>query len=568
MVVTGSFEPAPLEESDRTVQVFDLRKDAGLLFDSFTDYLKLDSSIDLQERAPNGVQTDLSIRGGTFAQSLVLLNGLRLNDAQTAHNNMDIPVPLDAITQIQVLHGSGSTQYGSDAVTGVVNLIAAPPETPELTLRTSAGNFGRNEQSGSAAASFGPLSEELAFARDFSSGFLPDRDYRLLSLASISHLKSLLGSTDVILALSDRPFGADQFYGNFPSWERTKEWLAAVRQELGANTEADLSFRRQTDLFVLFRDDPQIFTNRHIVESWEGDLRRTDTLPAGARLSYGAEMFSDSIDSNNLGQHSRVYGAGYLDYDIRTLRRFSFSAGLRTDVYNNFQTQVDPTVSAGYWLSSAFKLRASISRAFRLPSYTDLYYQDPANVGSPFLKPETAWNYEAGLDWQPGARWRAGFTVFQRHDSNLIDFVRTSASDIFRATNFDHLVFTGGEGRVEWQPVAGQTFDFEYTGLQGDKRNDPLVVSKYAFNYPVHSGIVAWRGTLGKWIVARTRVGVMERFDSYAYCVWDASAAASRGRVRPFLQLTNLTGTVYYEVPGVVMPQRGVLGGVEITTLR
>ena len=243
VVVTGTFEPAPLEEMDRTVHVFDLRKDGGLLFNSFADYLKLDSSVNLQERAADGVQADLSMRGGTFAQTLVLLNGMRLNSAQTAHSNMDIPVPMEAVTEMQVLRGSGSTQYGSDAVTGVVNLIVKPPETPEAMVRMAVGNFGRNEESGTVGGNWGPASEEIAFARDFSSGFEPDRDYRLLSLASISHLKTGLGATDLILSMSDRPFGADQFYGNFPSWERTKEWLAAARQELGSKTELDFSYR-------------------------------------------------------------------------------------------------------------------------------------------------------------------------------------------------------------------------------------------------------------------------------------------------------------------------------------
>ena len=209
-----------------------------------------------------------------------------------------------------------------------------------------------------------------------------------------------------------------------------------------------------------------------------------------------------------------------------------------------------------------------MSRAFRLPNYTDLYYHDPANEGSPNLLPEKAWNYEAGADWHGSAKLRGSLTVFERRDTDLIDYVRTSASDIFRATNFDHLAFTGGEAEMEWEPWSGETFDAQYTGMRGDRRNDPLVVSKYVFNYPVHSGLVAWRGHIGKWIVGRTRIGVVERYDSGVYGVWDASAAWARGRVRPFVQLTDLTDTIYYEIPGVVMPRRGVIGGVELRTSR
>src|SRR5579871_3042470 len=124
VVVTGTFLPAPLSETNRSVELFDTRS-TPLLFNSSVDYLKLDPEIDLQQRAPNGVQADLSIDGSTFAETLVLLNGLRMNDAQTAHHDMDIPIPLEAISRIEVLHGAGSTFYGSDAMGGAVNFMTA-----------------------------------------------------------------------------------------------------------------------------------------------------------------------------------------------------------------------------------------------------------------------------------------------------------------------------------------------------------------------------------------------------------------------------------------------------------
>jgi iron complex outermembrane receptor protein len=562
VVVTGAYSPAPLDEIDRTVRVFNVNQDRALA-SSISDYLRLDSSVDLRRRAPDDIQGDLSIRGGGFGQALVLLNGMRLNDPQSGHHNLDLPVSLAAIDEIQILHGSGSTQYGSDAVTGVVNLLAKPG-APELRLRTAAGNFGVNQQSGALAFRARSLSQEFVFSRDFSSGFRADRDYRNLSLASISHATSRAGATDIMLALSDRPFGADQFYGNYNSWERTKGWFAAVRQELGPHTEADFAFRRHTDLFVLYRDRPQVFTNRHAVESWEGDLRRSDGLPRGARFNYGIETYADNIASNNLGYHSRMRGAGYLAVDLQPFHRLSLSAGIRDEVWGSFNHELSPTVSAGLWLSSKWKLRAAAGRAFRLPSYTDLYYHDPANIGSPNLLPETAWNYEAGVDWRPSARIRAGLTVFQRRERNVIDYVRYSPADIFRATNFQRLTFTGVESSVEWAIVRGQLLRFEYTGLGGRRDAIAGAISKYVFNYPIHNGVAAWQGAIGPELVARVRVGALERFARDPYAIWDAAVARSRGRVRPFVQFTNITDTSYEEIAGVLMPGRAVLGGVEL----
>lgn len=106
----------------------------------------------------------------------------------------------------------------------------------------------------------------------------------------------------------------------------------------------------------------------------------------------------------NLGGHARSRGAAYAALDFRALRRFSLSVSAREEVYRNFSGEFSPTVAGGVWLSERVKLRASASRGFRVPSYTDLYYHDPANVGSPNLRPEREWTYEGGLDWNPGGR--------------------------------------------------------------------------------------------------------------------------------------------------------------------
>jgi iron complex outermembrane receptor protein len=104
IVVTGTPDPIPLSATDRSVTSYDVSPRA-VLFGSFADVLRLDSSVDLQQRTP-GLQGDISIRGASYGQTLVLVNGIRVNDAQSAHHNFDIPVPLDAVSQMEVLRGS------------------------------------------------------------------------------------------------------------------------------------------------------------------------------------------------------------------------------------------------------------------------------------------------------------------------------------------------------------------------------------------------------------------------------------------------------------------------------
>jgi iron complex outermembrane receptor protein len=560
VIVTGTYDPIPLEESDRNVQVENISPARALLATSITDFLKLDSSVDLQERAPNGVQSDISLRGTNFGQTLILLNGLRINDAQTGHHDMDIPLPLDSIGQVEILKGAGSTLYGSDAVGGVVNFVTKVPETDDFSVRFGMGNFGTNQERADGTFVLGPWSQEVAFSRDFSTGFIPDRDYRDLQFGSNSHVKDPFGATDLTLGYADRPFGADQFYGPYDSWERTKVWFAGLHRTFGEQTEVDFGYRRHSDLFVLLRDDPSFYTNRHIDETTQAAIRRWEKLGLNTRFHYGAEMIHDGIDSNNLGRHSRTRGSAFAALDVRALKRFAFSIGAREEVFGSGQSQFSPSATAGMWLTAKMRLHASVTHAFRLPSYTDLYYSDPDDLGNPNLKPEKAWDYEAGADWDFSRHFRATANVFELRQRDVIDYVRSDPDEPYVATNFDKLNFTGAEVSLKFYGFA-----VSYTAMRGSFDASEVLESKYTAYYPSHDAVVSWEGMLGHGVILRTRIGAMQRYQKDPYGIWDCYAAWSRGRIHPFFQMTNISNTMYQEISGVLMPSRAVLGGVELS---
>ncbi len=562
--MTGTFAPLPVNEIDRSVSVINTRENP-LLYNHWTDYLQLDPSVDLQPRAADGVQADLSIRGSTFAQTLVLLNGLRMNDVQSSHHDMDLPLPTDSLERIEILRGAGSTFYGSDAVGGTINFITGPPAYSEFRVGSAIGNFGTNQETASAAFVANKLDEQLSVARDFSSGFRPDRDYRSLTVFSNSGTQTELGRTLVMLGYGDKPFGADQFYGNFNSWERTKSWFAGLKQDLGDKTEFDLGYRRHTDEFVLIRDNPSIYENNHVDESWQSALRRRQSLGQNSTFFYGGEGFHESIESNNLGNHARSHGAVYADYDVRAWRSFSFSVGAREEIFDTGDSEFAPTVAAGYWIKSGWKLKASGSRAFRLPTYTDLYYSDPANLGNSNLKPETAWSYEGGLVWDQGGRYKAEATVFERREKNDIDYVRNVASNgPYQAMNINSINFTGVETSFGMRLPQNQEVNFSYTGLYGAQQALNGLQSRYLFNYPVADAVVAWQGTLPGKLIAKSRIGVASRYSSDPYGVWDADVGREFQHVAAHLAFSNLSDTQYEEVQGVIMPGRSVIFGIDL----
>ncbi|MFB3915807.1 MAG: TonB-dependent receptor plug domain-containing protein [Terriglobales bacterium] len=593
VVVTGTFQPLPLEEADRAVNSLDTRE-APLLFGTFVDYLRSEPSLDLRERGSNDVQVDVSMRGASFGQTLVLVNGFRFNDAQSGHHNFDMPFPLLSMERIEVLRGAGSTYYGADALGGAVNFITAPPAATEFRLGSAVGNFGINQQHASVSYSSKRISQQVSVARDFSSGFMADRDYRNLQFGSNTHVKNALGYANLLMAYSDKPFGANQFYGPYNSWERTKAWFAGITQDLGTKTQAAFAYRRHTDDFLLFRDKPLTYENRHSDESWEAALRRHDSLSQKAVLSYGAEAYRDTIDSIHLkdgvitpalGSHARNRGAIYLDLDMRALRRFSFSIGAREEVYAGTQTHFSPTVSGAYWVSSKLKLRTSVSNGFRLPTYTDLYYADPGNIGNPNLKPESAWNYEGGLDWNANDKLGGSVTVFHRRERNDIDFSKPvdpadpyvdawctahATAGMWCASNVQNLRFTGVEASLRLRLARDQRVDFAYTGLTADREPLPNMLSKYAFQYLSHSGTAAWQGRLPGRLLGRTRVGVLQRRERDAYPLWNLSLMRTFSYFTPYLQLTNLSNTGYADLfnPDVRVPGRTAVLGMEFALSR
>lgn len=567
VTVTTTVQPIPLSESDRSVQTLDTRQ-YPLLFNSVVDYLGLDSSVNLQSRAAAGVQADLSIRGTTFEQSLILLNGLRIDDPETGHLNLDIPVPLDAVSRIEVLHGSGSTFYGSDAIGGAVNLITAEPAVPltgspfSITAKAGGGNYSSTEQSFRADYATKPFSAELSGSRDTSDGFIADRNYASNAISAETWLNLKPGTTDILVAMSDRPYGANQFYGAYPSWERTKGWFASIQQQLGTRTAASFAYRRHTDMFVLFVDDPSIYENNHIDTAWQSALRRVDHLAANVTLSYGLEANGDAIQSTNLGRHARNQGAGYANLSLPSLGRFSLSIGAREEIFSGGDAIFSPDAAVAFTLTHTLRLRASAGHGFRLPTYLDLYYSDPTTIGNPNLKPESSWSYEGGVDWTPAnGRFTLTTTGFSLHQKDGIDYSKYLLSAAWQATNVGNFSYNGAETLLRLRLPGSEHLDLSYTGVHATSPPKGLI-SLYAFNYAAQNAIFAWTGDFHQ-LAAHTQVSVVQKTTQTAYPLWDISLARNTGRMRPYVRLLNLSNTGYQEIPGVPLQGRTIMAGTQ-----
>jgi iron complex outermembrane receptor protein len=584
MVVLGSAVAVPLAESSASVVVLPV-EDKTLTMASPQELLRQDSSVFLEERGAGGGQADLVLRGGSFEQALVLLNGFRINDSQTAHHNLDLPLPLDAMDSIEVLHGAGSTLHGADALSGVADFLTASPSASSLRLRAGGGSFGANEESLLASLARKRWSSRITASRNFSTGFMADRDYRNEDASSESWISTWLGISDLLFASSDRSFGANQFYGAYNSWERTKGWFASGRQQLGSRTEAAFGYRRHTDEFVLLRSDPSVYENNHIDGSWQASLRHTIPVATSSVLLFGLESDGDSIRSSNLGQHARNRGAGYVDLDLKpATRRWNLSVGLREELFSGgLQSAFAPHLAGSLRLTNQLKLRASGGYGFRLPTYTDLYYSDPATMGNSKLKPESAWSGEAGVDWVPSSRLSLSATGFYSRQHDSIDYVRATTlpnsflsawcvADTWCAVNLSGLRFAGAESSATWILAKGQKVQVAWTQLFGAQPPLNGLQSEYALNYPVENLHATWTAALTHALIVTNSVAITKPYQQAGntpwnpnpYPVWNAALTHDAGKLRPYLRLGNLSNTGYEEINGVAMPGRSITGGVAL----
>ena len=198
------------------------------------------------------------------------------------------------------------------------------------------------------------------------------------------------------------------------------------------------------------------------------------------------------------------------------------------EVLSGGQVVFSPSVSGSVRLTNKVKARGAVGHGFRLPTYTDLYYNDPTTVGNAALQPESAWSYEVGADWFARPTVQISATVFTSPQHNSIDYTHASPAELWRATNLATFQYSGVEASAEWQPPAGWLREGHlrgsYTFVHGAQSALNGLQSEYVFNFPVHNAALEWIAPLHRLgLEARARVGVYATLCTTGLCVWPTS---------------------------------------------
>lgn len=622
LLVTATPISGALARAGRHLQVLDSNRLSHAVRPEMSEVLRSNTLVDVRQRGPWDAQTDLGIRGGTYDQSLVLVDGIPMSDPQTGHHVMNVPVLGNAVQQVEVLYGGASRTFGGGAFSGAVNLVTREPGSTAGSLTAEGGSFGSWQVRASQEIATVKGGFRIAAFHGRTDGHVPNSD-QLLQGGDLGYvhkwdrikLKAHLG-------VVDKRFGAQNYYTSvYPDqYEETGTLMGSVQVSNAKAPwvwNARLYGRVNRDEFQLFRESdgyyqydngyfirneadtagfggPYYYTyhnhHRTDVGGAMADVKRTW---AGGTTALGVHGRQERIISNVLGEplpEPEPVPGSRDEYTKRTDRRnvaahlehryehgrFGVDAGILLNVNSDFTPQYAPGIDVRYSWSAKHTTYGNVNRSFRLPTWTDLYYDRGGAQGSIDLQPEHALQYELGHRIRAGA-WRFSVALWRREGTDLIDWVQEPGSTVTRAMNITEVDMNGVECEMAWQARDGRSdLGLLYAYQWTDQTSFPYR-SLYVLDQLRHNLVVWAQHRFGHGILVRTDLGWRERYGTYdratdsAATVYpsplriDMRVEKAFRRVTLFASGYNLLDAEQMDRGNVPLPGRWLGGGATLT---
>ncbi len=554
---------------------------------SIADALSFSAGVDVRQRGLSGTQADIGIRGGNFEQSLLLVNGFKMTDPQTGHHAANLPIPLIAVSEIQVFKSPTVLPFGQSALTGAVHIGAYAQDAFEVKTTAYGGSFNSFGAQAMVRMKIKKYQQLLAVARDQSAGHWYNSDFKnhqLFYTSSHSIGENQRHRLTYTAAYTDRNFGANGFYTNkFPDqWERTTMAMAGVKHNFHWYSKKEGSttyyqFRQQAmlrshaDEFRLKRNDPAFYTNTHLsnVLSYEAQLSVNVNRQ---QLLFGLEQRLEQLNSSNLGLRERQYQSAFVQAQ-GLLGTMSYAAGLLVFAYNFENPQLMPSIQIGRALSFHQFVFANYSRGNRVPTWTEMYYTDPSNVGNPNLQPEFSHAAEFGYRYNPNQYnskwyfWKADAALFYRQHTNMIDWVRETSlvspnPNPWMPVNIANVAFTGMETSLQFNVKKSGTWgvnklNLNYTYITAKHNFTSAQESRYAITSMRHQLNGQALFDLSEKVQLNFTYRLVQRIEQPLYQVVDAKILVPiKSKWTVFAEGNNLTNAHYVEAGFVQMPGR------------
>lgn len=614
--VTGTRAPLTVSQQARMVTVLSREDIQATPVQSVNDLLKYAVGVDVRQKGALGALTDVSIRGGNSEQITVLLNGINICDAQTAHNTFDFPVDISEIERIEVLEGPAGRVYGTSSLLGAINIVTKTPPSSSLSARVEGGSYGYLAAGARANIAQGRWNNQLSGSFTRSDGYLRNKANRLNADYKTSKAFYQGNYNDSQIAvrwhagMSVKDFGANTFYAakyddQFEHTFKTFTALQAENKQGKFHIRPSIYWNRSMDRFELFRGAPQKYAyNYHRTDVYGVNLNAYFDWSLG-RTAFGAELRHEELVSTNLGEKlerphhihgtDRDYANGInrtnlqfvLEHNI-ILSRFTLSAGVIAvkNSQADMNMRVYPGIDASYRMGNAWKVYASYNTSLRMPSFTELFYSVGGHKADKHLKPEELSALEAGLKYN--AHGISGKTsIFYNQQKNLIDWISdgtldANGSPLWKSVNFGRINVVGVEASLSFdcrtlmpsQRFLKQ-FSLAYCYLNQNEKEHKGITSKYVLEY-VKNKMVAnlqlnlWRNLdLGLNYRLLHRMGGYidtnnQRHNYATYGILDARLSWNTSKWTAFAAANNLLNRTYVDYGNVPQPGTWITAGISI----
>lgn len=535
---------------------------------SVSDLLHYVAGVDIRQRGAHGVQADAGIRGSTFDQVLILINGIKISDAQTGHHSLNLPIDIDNIERIEVLKGPAARIFGQNAFAGAINIITKNPDKAFIKLQAIGGGYGLGGFRISAAQISDKVKHYLSASRDFSDGYQYNTAYKINNFFYQSQVNTTVGKLSVLAGYTDRAFGANGFYASpafIDQYETVQTSLAAVTLQTQPLEKVSIQhrvyWRRNFDDYIFNRFNPSAYRNLHLNNTVGYEANATVTHNHGS-TGLGLDVNQLWLRSTNLGDRERTVATLFAEHRIELLnKRFHVTPGIQFNYYSDFGSNLFPGIDAGFNLTQHVAVFGNIGYTYRVPTYTDLYYSDPANLGNPELQPEYAISYEGGLKLIQSKKVQGQVSYFVRDGKRIIDWTKAQESDPWRPDNLIGINMQGIDLNLTWKPAKIIAVNVGYTYINADKVSD-AGFSRYAFenlNHQVQGGVTF---SYAKSISHAINYRYCDRANLPDYHLVDTRLMWQGKTFGAFTDLNNIFDVMYKETNLVTMPGRWFKLGV------
>jgi outer membrane cobalamin receptor len=580
-------DPKDVTQSVTVITADEIKKSGA---SSTAEAVRKTVGVMINDQGPVGSLKTISLRGSEYAQVLVLLDGMRLNSPRDGGFDLsNIPVSVDDIDRIEVVRGASSALYGADAVGGVVNIITKKPVKTEARVSAEAGSHGYDSTSIGYSGKRGNVYYSMSASRETSDGFRLNSDldkktagmkigYEISPASSLELTTRYIGKEIGVPGpiISPSPFARQQ----------SRETLAGLSYSARLSKEIDIKLNTYYNSDLLQFDDPDSTPpeNRHESKTNGTDAQINWLANSWNSVTAGFEKKRDSLKSTSSGEHAVSLDAGYIQDEISIGDPLIVILGGRYDSHSIYGDKFSPRVSGRYLFSgSGTIIRVSAGKSFRAPTFNDLFWPYSSSTwfgttyitqGNPNLRPETAKEYEVGIEQPVGKCGLIKLTGFKRKVKDMIDWAETQPNATtyqYNPTNIGRARITGMEAEAKFRFFDSLTWAVNYTYMNPV---DELTGEKIYYTKPKDQ----LKSYVNLELATKTNIYFEGRMvknyvkpadPEWKYAVLDGkvtqtvlSRQSLKGEV--FFGMNNIFDREYRTIKNYPMPPKEIYGGVAV----